>query len=118
MHKETRDSSGSKMNAMMVGKLATGMHDDHHKKPIDHSKPPFKSKTYQMGCAASTASDDIILNGKSKFPVYGSDLIMSRKAHGTSETPVQSPLRWDCDVKKADKICNFNRHLAEPAGTF
>ena len=87
-------------------------------KPINGYKTPIKSKAYQMGCAVSTASDDIILNDKSKFPVYGSDLIMGPKAHGSSETPVQSPLRWDCDVKKADKSGNCNRQLAEPAGTF
>lgn len=28
---------------------------------------------------------------------------------GTSAVPVQENLRWGCDVKKADEICNFNR---------
>ena len=52
----------------------------------------------------------------SKYPVAGSEDIMSQKAHGTSDKPVQKKLRWGCDVKNADKICNFNRHYAEYAG--
>lgn len=41
---------------------------------------------------------------------------MAPKAHGTSATPVQQGLRWNCDVSTADRICNFNRHYAEFAG--
>jgi len=41
---------------------------------------------------------------------------MSPKSHGTSETPVQKDLRWNCDYDTADRICNFNRHYAEHAG--
>ena len=41
---------------------------------------------------------------------------MSQKAHGTTETPVQSTLRYGCDVKTADRICCFNRHYAEHSG--
>eukprot|EP00814_Leptocylindrus_danicus_P014534 CAMPEP_0116007532 /NCGR_PEP_ID=MMETSP0321-20121206/2351_1 /TAXON_ID=163516 /ORGANISM="Leptocylindrus danicus var. danicus, Strain B650" /LENGTH=183 /DNA_ID=CAMNT_0003476237 /DNA_START=134 /DNA_END=685 /DNA_ORIENTATION=- len=48
--------------------------------------------------------------------VMGDESIMSKKAHGTSETPVQSNLRWNCDQKTADNICNFNRHYAEYRG--
>lgn len=33
-------------------------------------------------------------------------------------SPVQEELRWDCDRKKADEICNFNRHYAEYSGYF
>eukprot|EP00540_Astrosyne_radiata_P019242 CAMPEP_0116846376 /NCGR_PEP_ID=MMETSP0418-20121206/13795_1 /TAXON_ID=1158023 /ORGANISM="Astrosyne radiata, Strain 13vi08-1A" /LENGTH=160 /DNA_ID=CAMNT_0004477605 /DNA_START=201 /DNA_END=683 /DNA_ORIENTATION=+ len=43
---------------------------------------------------------------------------MSPKEHGTSHTPVQSNLRWDCDEETADRICNFNRHYAEFSGYF
>lgn len=50
--------------------------------------------------------------------VMGDESIMSPKAHGTSETPVQSNLRWDCDKETADRICNFNRHYAEYRGYF
>jgi len=48
--------------------------------------------------------------------VMGEESIMSQKEHGTSATPVQSDLRWDCDRKVADNICNFNRHYAEYRG--
>jgi len=52
--------------------------------------------------------------GKAGFDgscVMGEDSIMSPKSHGTSEVPVQEDLRWDCDVKVADNICNFNRYV-------
>jgi hypothetical protein len=42
----------------------------------------------------------------------------SRKAHGTSETPVMKNLRWNCDWETADRICNFNRHYAEYSGYY
>ena len=48
--------------------------------------------------------------------VMGDESIMSPKAHGTSDVPVQADLRWDCDRKVADNICNFNRHYAEYRG--
>ncbi|KAL7521149.1 hypothetical protein ACHAWX_006126 [Stephanocyclus meneghinianus] len=57
--------------------------------------------------------------GKKEYPapcVMGDESIMSPKAHGTSETPVQKNLRWNCDYDTADRICNFNRHYAEYAG--
>lgn len=40
--------------------------------------------------------------------VPGSESIMSQKKHGTSNTPVQSNLRWNCDWDTADRICNYN----------
>ena len=51
-------------------------------------------------------------------PVTGTESIMSRKAHGTTATPVQESLRWNCDRKKADEICCYNRHYAEFSGYF
>ena len=51
-----------------------------------------------------------------RFPVIGSNDLMKPKAHGTSEFPVQDKLRWNCDVKLADRICNYNRNWAEYAG--
>lgn len=50
--------------------------------------------------------------------VMGDESIMKPKAHGTSEVPVQSDLRWGCDSSLADRICNFNRHYAERSGYF
>ncbi len=53
-----------------------------------------------------------------KLPVIGEESLMRPKAHGSSETPVQDPLRYGCDHGLADRICNFNRHYAERAGYF
>jgi hypothetical protein len=77
----------------------------------------------RMGCASSTPTAAVA--GKSKisteesklYPVYGRKDIMSNKKHGTSDTPVQLDLRWNCNRNEADKICNFNRHGAEWKGT-
>lgn len=51
-----------------------------------------------------------------EYPIMAEDSVMSQKAHGTSEKPVQKGLRWNCDYETADRICNFNRHYAEFAG--
>lgn len=50
--------------------------------------------------------------------VPGDESIMKQKEHGTSHTPVQQDLRWGCDNKLADRICNYNRHFAERSGYF
>lgn len=76
-----------------------------------------------MGCASSTEANAVspqepknktrTVDGTSKgqtLPIYGSAMIMNKKRHGTSATPVQTNLRWGCDFKTADKICNYNRH--------
>ena len=42
------------------------------------------------------------------LPVVGDGSIMSRKKHGTSDTPAQKNLRWGCDWDTAERICNFN----------
>jgi hypothetical protein len=44
-----------------------------------------------------------------QYPIYSGEDVMSQKAHGTSEKPVQKDLRWNCDGETADRICNFNR---------
>ncbi|KAL7569839.1 hypothetical protein ACA910_008508 [Epithemia clementina (nom. ined.)] len=43
---------------------------------------------------------------------------MAPKKHGTSETPVQKSLKWGVSRRMADRICNYNRHWAEPSGYF
>ena len=53
-----------------------------------------------------------------ELPIMGSESIMSPKKHGTSHEPVQENLRYGCDQKVADQICNFNRHYAEFSGYF
>ena len=41
---------------------------------------------------------------------------MKKKLHGSSDSPVQSNLKYGCDVALADRICNYNRRFAEHAG--
>ncbi len=69
--------------------------------------------------AAITTTTSLNMFGKKSYAapcVMGDESIMSKKAHGTSATPVQKDLRWNCDYDTADRICNFNRHYAEYAG--
>lgn len=71
-----------------------------------------------LSCS-STAVDALFgLGEKTCEPpcIPGDESIMKPKAHGTSETPVQSDLRWGCDNKLADRISNYNRHYAEHSG--
>lgn len=49
-------------------------------------------------------------------PIMGEESIMSKKAHGTTEKPVQLNLLYGCDFDTADRICCYNRHYAEHAG--
>lgn len=49
---------------------------------------------------------------------FGDEDIMSPKAHGTSDKPVQEDLAYGVDRTLADRICNYNRHWAENAGYF
>lgn len=60
----------------------------------------------------------VVTAGSSKYPLYGDESLMGQKAHGTSDNPVQNNLRYNCDVKIADRICNYNRRWAEFAGYF
>jgi hypothetical protein len=65
----------------------------------------------------SSALSSLFANAECTAPcVPGTEDIMSPKAHGTSEYPVQQNLRWDCDWETADRISNFNRHYAEFRG--
>eukprot|EP01065_Artemidia_motanka_P039724 TRINITY_DN488_c0_g1_i3.p1 TRINITY_DN488_c0_g1~~TRINITY_DN488_c0_g1_i3.p1 ORF type:complete len:186 (+),score=35.72 TRINITY_DN488_c0_g1_i3:31-588(+) len=50
--------------------------------------------------------------------VMGPESIMSQKANGSTEQPVQKELRWGCDWETADRICCRNRHYAEHSGYF
>eukprot|EP00934_Nitzschia_sp_Nitz4_P008168 Nitzschia sp. Nitz4//scaffold61_size107673//25247//26118//NITZ4_004226-RA/size107673-snap-gene-0.107-mRNA-1//-1//CDS//3329555683//8158//frame0 len=85
--------------------------------------PTHKHNTNNMGCTASIPIAELPteFNGSNKqstYPIIGDREIMRRKAHGTSAVPVQQTLRWEVDVRRADRICNYNRHFAEPSGTF
>mmetsp|Transcript_6156 Transcript_6156/g.8906 ORF Transcript_6156/g.8906 Transcript_6156/m.8906 type:complete len:152 (+) Transcript_6156:48-503(+) len=43
---------------------------------------------------------------------------MNRGKHDTSNALVKPKLRWNCDPKLADRICNSNRRSAEHSGYF
>jgi hypothetical protein len=68
--------------------------------------------------ASALASPVAAVAGSSKYPLRGDESLMGQKEHGTSNTPVQTNLRYNCDVKLADRICNYNRNWAEFAGYF
>ena len=70
-----------------------------------------------MGSSASTnRKTAATASNHSKYPVVGPNSIMGKKQHGTSAKAVQETLRWKVSQKKADQICNYNRHFAEPSG--
>ncbi|GMH64423.1 hypothetical protein TrRE_jg6949, partial [Triparma retinervis] len=51
--------------------------------------------------------------------VYSDDSIMDKKEHGTTSIALDpSKLQYNVDPSLANKICSFNRHFAEPAGSF
>jgi len=52
------------------------------------------------------------------FPVMAPDSLMNAKSHGTCDHGVQKQLLWNIDNALADRICCFNRHYAEPSGSF
>ena len=54
----------------------------------------------------------------SKLPIPGDESIMSRKAHGSTASPVQANLRWGIPDALASRICSYNRHYAEPSGSW
>lgn len=70
----------------------------------------------------TTTNDEKNKNGKTEqsrgLPIIGPNSIMSRKQHGTSDTPVQKNLRWSVDRNLSNRICNHNRHGAEHFGYF
>ena len=68
------------------------------------------TKALKGGTMAASASTG------AGFPILAEESIMSKKAHGTCDKPVQENLLWGCDNKKADEICCFNRHYAEHSG--
>jgi hypothetical protein len=66
----------------------------------------------------TTTTTPAVGGGGSNKIRYGDESIMSPKAHGTSNTPVQSDLLYNVSNKLADRISNYNRHFAEMAGSY
>ena len=71
----------------------------------------FVPRNMPATAAATTSMAMFGTKANSKFPVMAEEEVMSQKAHGTSEKPVQEKLRWNCDFETADRICNFNRYV-------
>lgn len=67
---------------------------------------------------SASAIDPAVLPEHGGTPVAGAESIMSAKAHGTTEHPVQATLRWNCNRGTSDRICCHNRHYAEHSGYF
>jgi len=67
----------------------------------------------QLYATKIAAANDVVVGGEI---MYGDEKLMAPKAHGTTEKPVQSNLRWNVARDTADRICSFNRHYAEYAG--
>lgn len=67
----------------------------------------------QSGAACASTAPEGLSDGckgapvapGAKLPLMAEESMMSQKAHGTCEQPVQSSLRWSCDPKLADRIC-------------
>jgi len=85
---------------------------------VSEGKPVLKATLGRQPTKLRMGLLDGLMGKGREYPgaVMGTEDIMSQKEHGTSKTPVQKNLRWNCDNKKADQICNFNRHYAEYAG--
>ena len=87
-------------------------------------RPVWSPPSLAMGTLESVSTEDPIVDPSGhvwntenqRLPRLGGSIIMRPKAHGTTERPVQKNLRWGCDRRKADIICSFNRHRAEPSG--
>ena len=98
--------------------------------------PSHRRTFLQTGCVAAVAAvvssvlpanavveDNVITTNTGSVkvggkPVYGKEDIMSPKAHGTSDAPVQSELQYGVSNELADRITNYNRRYAEQAGYF
>jgi len=84
------------------------------------SRRNFVTQSLAMA-AAVVSSLPLVAQAASSSPImqWGNEKeIMSPKAHGTSNVPVQENLNFGVDRTLADRICNFNRHYAERAGYF
>jgi hypothetical protein len=78
--------------------------------PVAAGRPRDGGRMFLFDKLFSTSSSS---TGTGKLPVLADESVMNPKAHGTSDKPVQTNLRWNCDFETADRICNYNRHYAE-----
>jgi len=77
--------------------------------------PAFQAK--RSAAAVKTVLSYSVKAEASEYPILADgDDIMRPKAHGSSEKPAQSDLKWGMDFETADRICNYNRRFAEYKG--
>lgn len=79
--------------AFSAGRPATALARASVTRKGPHSSPRMNIFTQLMG------------GGYGGDAVMGDESIMSEKAHGTSDVPVQDNLRWNCDVETAGESC-------------
>ena len=96
----------ARANAVLPPALAArfGFQKGHATKPRNMSSKAVP-EGLSDGCKGAEVPDGV------KLPIMADESVMSPKAHGTTETPVQQNLRWNCEWKTADKICSFNRYF-------
>ena len=92
--------------------------NDHISPRSHNSNSHHNSNNKHNQISLNNITMSIKTNATSSYPIMADESIMKPKAHGTSEVPVQENLRWGCDTKLADRICNFNRHYAEHSSYF
>ena len=89
--------------------------------------PPAATMSSTGSCGIKTAPEGLSsgcvgapLHPGQKLPIAGDESIMSSKTPGGSTTakPVQGNLRYNISNSLASRICSFNRHYAEPSGSF
>ena len=54
----------------------------------------------------------------SEYPIMAEEAVMSQKAHGTSEKPVQKDLRWKCDFDTAVSLKREEEEIVRVCGSF
>lgn len=84
---------------------------------------PNRRRFVVKGSLATAASiltgSKVAFAAKTPSPVvFCDESVMSKKAHGTTAAAVQPNLLFNVNHDEADRICSFNRHFAEPAGSF
>lgn len=109
----------------MTNTNALSIHPSHPQVAANNNKNNLPTRRSFLHTATTTAASfALIATPKSSVastasPIrFGDEDIMSPKAHGTTQTPVQESLKFGVSNKLADKICCYNRHFAENSFSF
>ena len=96
-----------------VSAAATSLHHAVPRRALLTKAAVVSTSVFLNAAAASAEENEVALPKTGGYVQFCDESVMAPKAHGTSASPVQADLRWNVDVKTADRICNFNRHYAE-----